>query len=126
MKKFLLITIASLGLISFKDQTDTDNIIKALKAGSVQQLSVYFDNYIDITLPGKEEIKNMGKNQSTITLGTFFQENGITGFDLASQREAGATMYMAGRLQTKSKQLNITILLKNKDGKHSITSIRIN
>ena len=35
-------------------------------------------------------------------------------------------MYIAGKLQTKSKGYNITILLKNKEGKHQIISIRIN
>ena len=126
MKKILLLGLMSIVFFSFKDQTDISGIVNALKGGNAQQLSNYFDNYIDVTLPGKEEVKNIGKNQATITMDAFFQESGVKGFEVLSQREAGATMYIAGRLQTKSKTLNATILLKNKEGKHSITSIRLN
>ena len=126
MKKILLLGILSIGFLAFMDQTDISGIVGALKTGNAQQLANYLDNYIDLTLPGKEEIKNMGKNQATITLDAFFQENGVKGFEVVSQREAGATMYIAGSLQTKTKGLNANIMLKNKDGKHSITSIRFN
>ena len=113
-------------LLSFTFQKDTDEIINALKAGNASSVAAYFDSYIDLTLPGKDEIKNIGKNQAGITLKSFFEETGVKGFDLSSQRESGTTMYIAGKLQTKSKGYNITILLKNKDGKHEIISVRIN
>jgi len=107
-------------------QSDTEEVVKGLKTGNAEQVSAYFDAYLDLTLPGKEEIKNIGKNQAGITLQTFFSEIGIKGFELTSQRESGLMMYMTGKLQTKSKGYNVTILLKNKEGKHFITSVRIN
>ena len=112
--------------MSFTFQSDTDAIIKFLKTGNADGIAAYFDGYIDLTLPGKDEIKNIGKNQAGITLKSFFEDTGVKGFDLTSQRESGTTMYIAGKLQTKSKGYNITLLLKNKDGKHEIISIRIN
>ena len=126
MKKSFLLAGLGLLLLSFTYQKDTEEIINALKAGNAEYVSAYFDSYIDLTLPGKDEIKNIGKNQAGITLKSFFEENGVKGFDLTSQRESGTTMYIAGKLQTKSKGYNITILLKNKEGKHQIISIRIN
>lgn len=127
MKKILAMLSAVVVLASFTiPQTDTDELVRSLKSGNAEQVSAYFDNYLDLTLPGKDEIKNIGKNQAGITLQTFFTENTIKGFDLTSQRESGVMMYITGKLQTKTKAFNVTLLLKSKDGKHQITSVRIN
>jgi hypothetical protein len=126
MKKILVLMGLSLMLFSFNFQNDTDGIIQALKSANALQVSEHFDAFIDLTLPAKDEIKNIGKNQAGIALRSFFEETGVKGFDLSSQREAGVTMYMAGKLQARSRSFNITVLLKNKDGKHQIISMRIN
>ena len=86
MKKSFLLAGLGLLLLSFTYQKDTEEIINALKAGNAEYVSAYFDSYIDLTLPGKDEIKNIGKNQAGITLKSFFEENGVKGFDLTSQR----------------------------------------
>jgi hypothetical protein len=126
MKKILAMLSVIMILASFTiPQSDTDEIVKGLKSGNAEQVSAYFDNYLDLTLPGKEEIKNIGKNQASITIQAFFSENTVKGFDLTSQRESGVMMYITGKLQTKNKAFNVTLLLKNKDGKHQITSVRI-
>ena len=126
MKKIFLLAGLGLIMMSFTFQNDTNELIKSLKLGNANAVAAYFDSYIDLTLPGKDEIKNIGKNQAGITLKTFFDETGVNGFDLTSQRESGTTMYIAGKLQTKNKGYNITVLLKNKDSKHQIISVRIN
>ena len=127
MKKIWMILGVYICLTSFTvTQSDTEEVVKGLKTGNAEQVSAYFDAYLDLTLPGKEEIKNIGKNQAGITLQTFFTEIGVKGFELTSQRESGLMMYITGKLQTKSKGYNVTILLKNKEGKHFITSVRIN
>jgi hypothetical protein len=126
MKKILVMTGMALLLFSFRIGNDMADIMKALKTANALQLSEYFDAYIDLTLPAKDEIKNIGKNQAGLALKEFFNENGVKGFNLSSQREAGTTMYIAGKLQAKSKNYNITLLLKNKEGKRQIISVRIN
>lgn len=113
-------------MASFTLQGDISDIVNALKNANAETVSSYFDSYIDLTLPGKEEVKNIGKNQAGIALRSFFNEAGIHGFELTSQREAGTTMYMAGKLNGKSRDYNITLLLRNKDGRHQIISVRIN
>ncbi len=116
----------SLLLFSFISQNDVDEIVKSFKAANAEQVSSHFANLIDFVLPGKDEIKNMGKNQASIALKTFFEENGVKGFDVLSQRETGASMYIAGKMNGKNKSYNITIWLNTKDGKHFISSLRIN
>lgn len=68
----------------------------------------------------------MGRNQATITLKTFFAENNIKGFEKLSEREMGGTMYLAGKLLDGGKGLNVTVLMKIKDGKPQIITLRIN
>ncbi len=126
MKNLLLTLSFTFTLLSFTYSDNSTAIINALKAGNTEELSKYFDNYIDLKLPEKSEIKNMGRNQAGIALGSFFKENNIKGFDLSSQRDMNGTMYMAGKLQNGGKGYNATILMKTKDGNLQIISLRIN
>ncbi|MBN9298416.1 MAG: DUF4783 domain-containing protein [Filimonas sp.] len=126
MKKILLLAGLGLMLASFTLSSDTDSIVNALKQGNAEQVSQYFDNMLDVKLPEKDEIKNVGKNQASITVKNFFDENKIKGFELSSQREMGGTMYMAGKLQGSAKSYNITLMLKARGDKMSIITIRIN
>lgn len=128
MKSFLLLMVVGFCSLAFTSQTElNDNdIVKALKAGSAEQLTEYFDSFIDLKLPEKDEIKNMGKNQAGIALKTFFNDNSIKGFDLTSQREMSGTMYIAGKLKNNAKGLNITVMAKKNADSYTIISIRIN
>ena len=126
MKKFLLLAGVGLLIMSFKPQDDVDGLIRSLKAGNAGDVAAYFDSFIDLTIPGKDEIKNVGRSQATIVLKSFFDENGIKGFDASSQREAGPTMYITVKLTGKNMAYNITIFLKKKDDKHQIIKVRIN
>ena len=122
-----IIALISIFTMSFvMSSSPADEIIHAFKASNTSEISSYFDNLIDVTLPAKDEIKNVSKNQAAVILKSFYSDNNIAGFELTSQREAGSTMYIAGKITGKVKSYNITILLKNKEGKYAITSIRIN
>ncbi len=126
MKKFFLILGIFFSLISFKSNVlDADDVINALKSGNASEVAQYFDNLIDLTLPEKDELKNISKNQATIALKSFYEENGIKGFNLTSQRESGQTMYITGKLQGRIDNKNITILLKKDNNKTLIISLRI-
>ena len=125
MKKIFLYTGLVLGLMSFTYQTDVDAIVNAFKSADAGQVGNFFDDYVDIKLLDKDEVKNIGRNQATITLKAFFAENGVKGFEKVSEREIGNTMYLAGKLITSGKASNITIMLKMKDGKRQIITLRI-
>jgi len=126
MKKiFLLISIA-IGVLSFSPQPDTDAVVKAFKTANSEEIAQYFDDYIDLKLLEKEEVKNMGRNQAGLALKMFFEENRINGFEKGSNREIGNTLYITGKLTSSGKPFNITVMLKTKGGKHQIITIRIN
>lgn len=120
--------LAGLGLmlVAFRVGPDTESIVNALKQGNAEQLSQYFDNILDIKLPEKDEIKNVGKNQASITLKNFFEENRVRSFETTSQREMSGTMYIAGKLLCASKNYNVTMMMKAKGDKMTIITIRIN
>lgn len=126
MKKILFLLLPFIALLGFVRQNETDGIINALKKADAEQLSKYFDNFIDLKLSEKDELKNIGHNQATIALTGFFEDKKIKGFEVSSQREMGGIMYIAGKLQNNDKGYNLTIMLKTKDDKRKIISVRIN
>jgi hypothetical protein len=126
MKKLFILLAVGLSAVLLSFQSSSDNIVKALKAGNAEELATYFDSFIDLKLPEKDEVKNMGKNQAGIALKSFFNDNAIKGFELTSQREMGGTMYMAGKLKNSGKGFNITVMLKKSGDKQEIITIRIN
>ena len=126
MKKIFLLTGLAFICMSFTYQSDTNAIIQAFKSGNASEVSKYFDDYVDMKLLDRPEVKNIGRTQAGITLKAFFEENDIKGFEKISDREIGNTMYMTGKLQNGGKGYAITILLKLKDGKHQIITVRIN
>jgi hypothetical protein len=125
MRYFLLIMVFCLGMVSLRAQDNTNAIITALKTANADEVGKRFDNFIDLKLPDKDEIKNMGKNQASIALQSFFRDNGIKGFELTGQRETNGAGYLTGKLQNNGKGFNISILLKNKDGQPQIITLRI-
>lgn len=125
MKKLLILFGLGFILVSATVFGTSDEIIDALKSGNSSEVSQFFDNFIDITLPDKDEVKNIGKNQANLALKAYYEEIGVKTFQLTSQREAGSIMYITGKLQGKIKNSNMTIILKNAGAKYFITSIRI-
>ena len=126
MKKLLVFVGLAFTFMSFTYQDDPAAIVQAFRSGNASEVSRYFDEYIDMKLLDRPEVKNIGRNQAGITLKAFFEENGIRGFEKASDREIGNTMYMTGKLQGNGKGYGITVLLKVKNGKYQIISVRIN
>lgn len=126
MKNIFLLIAVFVGTASFSIQPDTDAIVKAFKTADATEIGGYFDDFIDLKLLDKEEVKNMGRNQATIALKTFFDENHIKGFEKGSDREIGNTLYITGKLTSTGKSYNVTVMLKAKSNKHQIITMRIN
>ncbi len=126
MKNIFLLIALFVGSNSFSIQPDTDAIVKAFKTADAIEIGGYFDDFIDLKLLDKEEVKNMGRNQATIALKTFFDENHIKGFEKGSDREIGNTLYITGKLTSTGKSYNVTVMLKAKSNKHQIITMRIN
>ncbi len=128
MKSFFLFISLAFLLTSFSamGQSPTEEIVRSLKSASAENVGSHFDDFIDMKLLDKDEVKNMGKNQATIALKSFFTDMSIKGFEKLSEREIGSTMYMTGKLLNNDKGYNITVMLKQKDGRYQIVTIRIN
>ena len=126
MKKIFLLAGLTFVLASFAFQGDADLIVGAFKSGKAEEVSKYLDDYVDIKLLDKAEVKNIGHKQAGLTLKAFFEENGINGFEKASDRAIGNTMYITGKLLNNGKNFGITLLLKMKEGKYQIITLRIN
>lgn len=125
MKRLMILAVLGLVMTSFRFQNNTDSIVSALKSGNAQQIGQYFDEFLDMKLLERAEVKNLSKNQATIALQQFLSENGVNGFEKLSERELGNTMYITGKLQNASKGYNITVLMRTRDGKRQIISLRI-
>ncbi|MFN3666954.1 MAG: DUF4783 domain-containing protein [Sediminibacterium sp.] len=126
MKTFFLTFGLAFALVSFTVQGPTDAIVRSLKSASAEQVASHFEDYIDMKLLEKDEVKNMSKPQATIALKSFFSDKGIKGFEKVSEREIGNTMYMTGKLLNNDKGYNITVMLKQKEGHYQILTVRIN
>jgi hypothetical protein len=127
MKKIFLFVGLALLSMSFTLQAGTDEIVNAFKSADADRIGQYFDEFIDLKLPQKDELKNVGRNQATISVKGFLKENGINGFDKLSERELGSTKYLTGKLLNGGKGFNATVMMRSsKDGHYQIITLRIN
>ncbi len=125
MKKIYILLLFLACGFSVNAQTENEAIVQSLKTANIEGLAQYFDDFIDLKLLDKDEVKNMSKNQASIALKSFYIENGIKGFDKVSEGGKGTLAYIIGKLTTANKSYNITIQLKQKNGKPQIITIRI-
>ncbi len=126
MKHIILLAGLALSLMSFTWAITGDEVVGALKKADPAEFSSYFDDAIDLIIPGKAEMKNINKAQASATVKGFFDKNKVNGFQLISQREMGGTMYVAGKLTSNGASYNITVMMKDKDSKPSVVTVRIN
>ncbi len=124
MKKILTI-LGFLFSVSVFAQS-SDGVVNALKEGNATKFSSFFDNSVDVKLPGQNELQNANKAEAANAVKSFFSANNINGFEVISQREMSGTMYIAGKLKSASKEYNLTVMLKSKGDNTSIITVRIN
>jgi len=127
MKRILAIVTCVTLFASFTAfSVNSTEIVDALKANNAAQISKYFDSAVDFKLPGKDEVKNVSKNQATQILKSFYSEQDIKSFELTSKREMGGTGYLTGKVKAASRSYNITLMLKTSGSTTSIVTVRIN
>lgn len=110
-------------LSSFTAQTGIDDVINALRAGNSSQLSGYFDDNVELTLPDKSD--SYSRAQAQLIIKDFFGNNGVKGFDLKHKGDSqGGGHFGIGTLQTNSGNFRTTVFMKMKNGKEVIKEIR--
>ena len=119
---FLSTVVIAFVMAAFKPIAGLDDVINALKAGNAQELSKYIDDNIEISLPDKTD--NYSRTQAVMVLKDFFNNNGVTGFDVQFKGENGGGQYCIGNLKTKSGVYRTTVFMRSKEGTQVIKEIR--
>jgi hypothetical protein len=126
MKHWILsICFILAGFANVNAQTETDMVIRALKTANPDLITTYLDDYVDMKLLDKDEVKNMSKNQAAMALKLFYSDHNIKGFEKVSDGGKGNLVYILGKLTTSGKSHSITVQLKQKNGTLYIITMRI-
>lgn len=123
MKKLLGIAVVflSLFLFSFKPVYSIEEVLSALKSGNASQLSKYFDNRIDVSLPNKSD--NFSKNQAEMILKDFFASNAVKSFQVKHKGEMNGSQFCIGSLQTRNGNFRTKLYMKQKGDQQVVQEI---
>lgn len=101
---------------------EMDNVLVALKSGNASQLSKYFDNRVDISLPDNAD--NYSRTQAEMIMREFFHKNSVRSFDLRYKSGNAETNYCIGTLQTNGGNYRTTLFMKQKGDKQYLQDLR--
>lgn len=119
----LLLLTTTILLSSFTSQTGIDEVIGALRSGNSSQLSVYFDESVELTLPDKSD--SYSRAQAQLIVKDFFGNNKVKGFELKHKGDSpGGGHFCIGTLQTDAGNFRSTVFMKLKNGKEFVKEIR--
>ena len=125
MKRFFTLLILPLlfSAAVFAQQAELDSIIAGLRTGNAEELSKYFDNSVELTLPDKSN--SYSKSQATLVLKNFFSNIQVKRFDIIHKGVNTGAQYCIGILVTKSGEFRATIFLKQKGDTQVLQEIRL-
>jgi hypothetical protein len=125
----VLMAFLSVGSFTFANKTMAENgiveqVSSALNSKSaVNNLAVYFDKTIEMTLLDKES--NYSKSQAQAILSAFFQSHSITNFKLKHQgKSPDGSTFGIGTLTTSNGNFNVVFYAKQKGAQFLIQEIR--
>jgi hypothetical protein len=113
---FLLVLLSGFMLSPVND------VVSALKAGNASQVSKYFDNTIDLTLPDRSN--SYSKSQAELVLKDFFVINGVISFDALHTGDNAGSKYLIGNLKTKKGIYRTTVYMKQKAERQVVQELR--
>jgi hypothetical protein len=116
-----LALIISLFLVSFKPP-NFDEITTAIRSGNVDQLSVFLDYRVDISLPDKSD--TYSKSQAEIIIRDFFTRNGVRNFQVKQKGVTEGSEFCIGTLQTQNGDYRTSLFLKQKGDKQFLQELR--
>ena len=109
-------------LSSFETQSAIDGVISALRSGNSSQLSAYFDDNVELTLPDKSD--SYSKAQAQLIVKDFFGNNGVRGFELKHKGDSPGGHFCIGTLQTNAGNFRTNVFMKTKNGREVVKEIR--
>ncbi|MBL0130348.1 MAG: DUF4783 domain-containing protein [Chitinophagaceae bacterium] len=124
MKRLFSAILLGSGLMlsSFTAQNVIEEVIAALKSGNATQLSSFFDENVELTLPDKSD--NYSKAQAQRILNDFFGINKVKGFELKHKGDSPGGHFCIGTLQTNTGNFRTNVFMKVKNGKEVVKEIR--
>jgi Domain of unknown function (DUF4783) len=121
MKNFLLSVVLLVTVSSFISPS-FDDVVKAIKAGNASQVSKYFDNTVEITLP--EKSNSYSKSQAELVLHGFFVSNIVKDFEILHKSDNEGSQYCIGNLKTVNGTFRTTIFMKQKGATEVLQELR--
>ena len=109
---------------SGKDQKSPfiDEVIGAIRGGNSAELSKYFDDNVELTLPDKSD--SYSKAQAQLIVKDFFSNNGVKGFELKHKGDSPGGHFCIGTLQTSAGNFRTNVFMKTKGNKEVVKEIR--
>lgn len=123
MKKTLLILLAISAILitSFRPIYSIEEVVSAMKSGNANQLSKYFDDRVDISLPNKSD--NYSKTQAEMILKDFFSSNEVRNFQVKHKGENNGAQFCIGLLQTRNGNFRTKLYMKQKGERQVLQEI---
>ncbi|MFC4262433.1 DUF4783 domain-containing protein [Ferruginibacter yonginensis] len=122
MKNIFTLNAIATVMAAFTVLTGLNDVISGIKAGNAATIAKYFDNTVDITLPGKNN--SYSKVQGEAVLRDFFANNTVKSFSIVHQGESGGAQFCIGTLVTSNGSFRTTINLKQKADKQVLQEIK--
>ena len=124
MKPFFtyLLMASVIMLSSFTKQSNIDAVIMALRSGSANDLSIYLDDKVELTMPDQSD--SYSKAQAVLILKDFFNNNDVKSFEVKHKGDGGGGQFCVGTLQTRSGNFRTTVFMKVKNNKEVVKEIR--
>ena len=97
---------------SFGQQGSIDEVVGALRSGNAAELSKYFDDNVELTLPVKSD--NYSKAQAQVIIKDFFTNNDVKGFELKHKGDSPGGHYCIGTLANKIRKFQDPCFYENK------------
>ncbi|MBY0476876.1 MAG: DUF4783 domain-containing protein [Chitinophagaceae bacterium] len=115
---FLLLVSLVVTITSF---TQKEEIVAALKTGSVDKMAKYFDNMVDVSVPGKSN--TFSKGQAEMVLKDFFTLNRVRNFEIQHSGSNPSSNFIIGTLTTAGGNYRTTVYMRTKGDKQLMQGI---
>ncbi len=112
MKQFILLTALAFSMVAFVSVNSLSGVVNGIKSGNAAQVAKYFDNTVEISLPGNSN--NYSKSQAEVVLRDFFKNNAVKSFTTIHSGENRGSEFCIGNLVTASGTFRTTIQMKQK------------
>lgn len=125
MKSFTLkffFSFWAITTLSFTNNYSIEDVVTAMNTGNANQLSLYFDNMVEITL--HEKSNSYSRSQAEMIMKDFFSSYGVKAFKIVHKGSSSGSEFCIGNLQTKYGQFRTTIFMKSRSEKQVLQEIR--